>query len=290
MASSDATAVKGQATPMQPTAVDMSGKVMGGVLAGKQDFFVAQTPKGCFQECLGCDANNQFEFKVGHNKEAATVAVLEEETNCCIRFLCKGNRPWTTRLYSGNTLDKHDGDTVWGTYIRPCRCAMGNCKCCCYQEVETWLGDAEKGGKQIGGVRELMWFCVPTFGIYDKDPAGPYEYYLHQPTCCGGMMVNPCAQGCCNCRIPFFFYKDPSVEEPLKATGAVNTAPGAEGVADAQITKVWVGLKKECLTTADSFEFKSPDDASDEAKMRLLGATIMIDQLFFEGDDQNNDN
>merc|ERR1719421_2392383 len=100
-------------------------------------------------------------------------------------------------------------------------------------------------------------------------------------------MVNPCAQGCCNCRLPFFIYKDEkefAAENPMPSSTATNTQePGKPTVA--QITKVWAGMKKECFTTADSFEFKSPDGATDEAKLRLLGATIMIDQLFFEGGD-----
>ena len=87
------------------------------------------------------------------------------------------------------------------------------------------------------------------------------------PTCCGGMCVNVCAEGCCNLRIPFYIYK------------ADNDTPGAQV---GSITKVWGGLAKEIFTDADTFECTFPPDASPNIKASMVGATFLLNQVFFE--------
>lgn len=99
-------------------------------------------------------------------------------------------------------------------------------------------------------------------------------------------MVNPCAQGCCNCRIPFLIYPPNGTEDQvLKSTGS-DPVPNQEGHPDAQICKIWSGLGNELFTDADKFEFKAPDNATIEAKASLIGATQLLNQLFFEGGDK----
>lgn len=49
-----------------------------------------------------------------------------------------------------------------------------------------------------------------------------------------------------------------------------------------EITKVWAGVKNELLG-ADKFECTFPIDSKPDAKARLIAATLMINQLFFEG-------
>jgi hypothetical protein len=90
---------------------------------------------------------------------------------------------------------------------------------------------------------------------------------IHQPTCCGGMCVDMSAEGCCSCRVPFHIY-------PL--------GHHEKGQEVGKITKVWGGFGKEILTVADSFELHFPDGVDQVTKARLLGATFMINQLFFE--------
>ena len=63
----------------------------------------------------------------------------------------------------------------------------------------------DNAGSIVGSVEEEMWFFVPSFSI--KDPMGTATHTLHMPTCFGGMCVDCCAEGCCNCRIPFYVYK-----------------------------------------------------------------------------------
>jgi len=94
-------------------------------------------------------------------------------------------------------------------------------------------------------------------------------------------MVNPCAQGCCNCRIPFMIKDKEFKDLPCSKGTPISSEP--DKAPDAQITKVWRGLKTAILTDADSFELKCPDGADAASKARLIGATLLLNQIFFEG-------
>lgn len=194
-----------------------------------------------------------------------------------------------------------DNGAAMAGFQRPCRCHSGPCKCCCLQEVKAEIipgdpdmatakyGTAElKGkhfqageGKAVGGIRENFYCCVPTYEVYKADSS--VEYDLHMPTCCGGCMINPCAQGCCNCRVPFYLYEPGSGTE-IDAAGNCSGSSLVGGHPKAQITKLWTGLGQELFTDADTFEVKCPEAADVETKVRLIGATLLLNQLYFERD------
>jgi len=260
----------GKAPPPPPGA---PGALTMASLDTATEFTVKQTKKGCFQECFGCEANSEFHFYIGENH----VSTIEEQSSCCMRFCCKNSRPWTTKMSTTTNI----ADAALLMFERPFRCNVGACKCCCYQEVMV----TDPAGAVLGGVREQYWYCVPYYEIYDKSNA--VEYLLHQPTCVGGMCVNCCAQGCCNCRVPFMIHDKEDKEIP--STGSTKV-PGETSEPMAQICKVWSGFMKEAFTDADTFELKAPDGASSEAKARLIGATLMINQIYFEGGDNKDNN
>ena len=81
------------------------------------------------------------------------------------------------------------------------------------------------------------------------------------------MCVDVCSEGCCSCRIPFNIY------EPGKH---------AAGQEVGQVVKTWAGLATEVFTDADKFELRFPANADAQTKTRLLGATFLLNQLFFE--------
>jgi len=201
---------------------------------------------------MGCEANSEFNVATMDDRDT-DIYYITEESSFCIRLLCKNARPWNTTLHEGNDKD----GKLMATYTRPFRCPMGNCKCCCYQEVMT-----DVGGTQVGTTVESMWFCVPGFDV--KDSTGETKYNMHMPTCVGGMCINCCAEGLCNCRIPFYIYPVGSDDEVGK------------------IVKIWSGMKSELLTDADKIELEFPPDADTNMKATLLGTTLMINQLFFE--------
>jgi len=56
------------------------------------------------------------------------------------------------------------------------------------------------------------------------------------------------------------------------------------------ITKQWTGLGKEAFTDADNFGISFPLDLDVKVKATLLGALFLIDFMFFETQNQNQDN
>jgi len=56
----------------------------------------------------------------------------------------------------------------------------------------------------------------------------------------GGMCVNICAEGLCNCRIPFYIFPPDAGSTKEEKIG--------------NITKIWAGLGTEVFSDADKFE------------------------------------
>jgi len=239
------------------------------------EFRISQTRKGCIQEMMGCEANSEFKFIIGD----AQRAIIEEQSTCMMRFCCGNDRPWTTKMVLGTDIN---GPTFL-SFERPFRCHAGGLKCCCYQQVEV----TDAAGSNLGGLIEKCWYCVPNWSVYKQDITD-VEYDLHMPTCMGGMCVNVCAQGLCNCRIPFYFYAPGGDEESAVLAEKCTPVPGMENeVPKAQICKIFSGLTTEIFTDADTFEVKCPTGAPADTKARLIGATLLLNQIYFETDNNN---
>ena len=119
---------------------------------------------------------------------------------------------------------------------------VGNCKCCCYQEM-TFTNDA---GAPIGAIKEDCWYCLPSFTIYAEDQTP--QYTVKMPSCCGGLCIDLCAEGCCNCKIPFYIYGADNTErgnELCSNTRSDHPQGSKGGQKLAQITKVWAGIGSE---------------------------------------------
>lgn len=63
----------------------------------------------------------------------------------------------------------------------------------------------------------------------------------------------------------------------------------AETQSSGFIKKIWSGAAEELFTDADSFILQFPPDATVYDKMLLLGAVFLIDFMYFENN-QNDDN
>jgi hypothetical protein len=225
---------------------------------------VKQTTKGWLMElCLGCDANTEFKIATMQNKKE-DIMYATEDTSCCIRACCGSSRPFVITVSEGG----QKGGKVHSLYDRPCAFPLASAKCCCFQQIEVKAAN----GAPIGMVIEDCWYCVPSFRVEDVDRA--LQYNLHQPTCCCGMCVDCCSEGCCNWRVPFNIY------EPGKH---------AKGEEVGQVVKAYSGIGEELFTDADKFELRFPPNADAQTKSRLLGATFLINQIFFEnsGGEQN---
>jgi hypothetical protein len=188
------------AQPQQP-AIDRSD------LMNYEEILVKQTKKGWCQELMGCEANTEFKIAA---KATPTDNVLYaiEDTSCCLRFFMPSLRPFAMHLSKGGA----PGGEKIASFERAFGCPLQPCKCCCFQEIVAF-----RAGTKAGSVVEGTYCCVPTFKVIKTD--GTHQYDIHQPTCCGGCCVDVCAEGCCNCRIPFYIY-------PPGASGDVGTQTG----------------------------------------------------------------
>jgi len=254
------------ATQLQP--VSRSSRVYDNY----QNLLVKQTKRGCFQEWFGCEAVAEFEVldaTAGRGEAHAnkTVMMAEETSSCLLRLVLGGYHPWTIAVRgqdpaTGGVLAtnapavKHD---------RPLRLPMMPCKCCCFQEVQHMEAT---DGRPLGTTVEQCYVCVPRFHVKKSD--GDVEYVLSQPTCCGGAVVDLCAEGFCNCRVPFYVY------DPKSTVYEKDNMLG-------KIVKVWSGLFKEAFTEADTFEVTFPPGAASASKARLMGSLFLINQLGYEG-------
>merc|ERR1712151_1090004 len=104
---------------------------------------------------------------------------------------------------------------------------------------------------------------------------GEVLYKMHQPTCLGGVCVNcftegnPCGKGCC--KMPFWLF-DAKQEK---------TGGNAEHLG--KILKMPKSIKTEIFTSANAFLVEFPENAGVTEKATLVGASVYLNSIFFEG-------
>ena len=225
---------------------------------------IRQTRKGWFQECLGCEAQNEFKYFVDGNQ----VAYSLDESGFCCRLLCPQVYPFKTLITEaeGSTNELL---TVEREFV--C-CPVGACKCCCYQGATM-----TSGGEMLGSIVEQFWCCVPKFLVTDENSEALYK--LSPPTCCAGMCINccaegnPCGKGCCKVSLRVYPADQEDTDGDASYIGKILKQPKS--------------LMTEMLTDADSFLVDYPDSATAAQKGLLMGSAIFFNATFFEGQEGN---
>jgi len=221
--------------------------------------FVRQTRKGCLQNFLGCDANEEFQLGVRDNPKQTILYGLEN-TGCCVRFCCGNNRPMH--------LDVSVGDQKGGAPVvhldRPLRCHSYGHKCCCLQEMQ--VSDGVSRNPLGKAMENVCWCFVPKFTTYRPD--GTPEHLVSYPVCMG-CCPNCCAEGCC--RVPFYVF-------PWDSKGPFDKEHKL-----GHLTKVWTGWAN-AFFNAHTFEVDFPSDANAETRARLLAALFLVNQTHFQMD------
>jgi len=204
---------------------------------------VRQTRRGFCQEILGCEARTEFKYFI----EGTQVAHSIEDSDCCCRFWISPNHPFTMEVKELNT----DAEMI--TIDRPCRCSIGCCKCCCYQEISV-----NSGGQVLGTLKEDFWLCVPAFT--SRDEAGSPIYKIHQPTCCCGMCVDCFTEDeCCGC-----------CKVSLRVYPATQSYTGGGAP--------YVG---KILRGNGDLEVMFPDGSTVAQKGVLLGSSLLLNGIIF---------
>jgi len=249
-------------------------QVGGGVavLAGQNNLFITQTRRGCLQEMMGCEAKNEFLIATVEQKQNTFMYALEDSSFLC-RFCCGNMRESKMDVKVGSMAAQ--GPQVM-SYERPMQwAAVSPCKCCCYQQMSFF----NESHQEIGEIKEDFYFCaVPSFTISDNQKKPVFQ--VQMPTCCAGLCVNVFAEGCCNCRIPFYIYPAGTTEPGSELISNNKDEKGEQQMA--QITKVWAGLGAEMFTDADKFDLLYPNGATPDQKAMLLGTVFFLNMNFFE--------
>ncbi|XP_053528646.1 phospholipid scramblase 3 isoform X1 [Artibeus jamaicensis] len=139
------------------------------------------------------------------------------------------------------------GDREVLRLLRPLHCGCSCCPCG-LQEMEV----QSPPGTTIGHVLQTWHPFLPKFSIQDADRHTVLR------------VVGPCST--CGCGTDTNF--------------EVKTLDESRSVG--RISKQWGGLLQEALTDADDFGLQFPLDLDVKVKAVLLGATFLIDYMFFE--------
>ncbi|ELT89117.1 hypothetical protein CAPTEDRAFT_223171 [Capitella teleta] len=194
---------------------------------------------------LGWECNNRYAIT---NSVGQQVYFCSEESDVCMRQMCKNNRPFTF----------HVTDNTGQEVIRLNRefkcCAMGCCWCagmdCCAHEVTV----EAPVGTVVGYATHRKSGWHPYITLYNAD----HEQVAH--------VDGPC----CVCNCPCCGDIDFKVTSKDRSTEIGN------------ISKHWSGAFQEVFTAAQNFQISFPMDMDVRIKAVMMGALFLVDFLYFE--------
>jgi hypothetical protein len=174
----------------------------------------------------------------------------------CMRQCCGPQRGFTMHITNnfGQEVIRVTRDFKCCAGCNCCAC----CECCAMEiRVEAPVGQI------IGYVRQQQSCLAPHYNVLDAQQQTVLA--IEGPMCiCQG----PCCTG----------------DQEFK----VQSADGLHNVG--KISKQWSGFVKEYFTDADNFGVSFPMDLDVRMKATLLGAVFLIDFMFFEQSQGNNQN
>jgi len=234
-------------TPAQllmPGYIPTGFEYLGPEYLNQMDSVFIQQKIELLEAFTGWETENKYKIK---NSAGQTIFYAIEKSDCCNRC-CLGNlREFDIRItnFSGKELiglQRH----VSG---------QGIFCWCCLQSINV----AFPTGNAIGSVEEIWSFCNTILAV--KDNSGQKIYVIKGPDACTLKFCPPTF--CCN----------DIVFEISNAT---------EGECVGTIIKKWSGFSREVFTDADNFQIIFPSNATVENKAILIGATFLIDFMYFE--------
>ncbi|TPP56245.1 Phospholipid scramblase, partial [Fasciola gigantica] len=196
------------------------------------------------------ETSNQY---VCMNTMGQTIYHCREESNFCMRQCCKSGRAFTMHIHDNTGTEVI---RVNRPYKYTCLSQCFSCMDCCQDEVEV----EAPIGYVVGYVKQIMTDCTVRFQVQDAHRNSVLQ--IRGPSYCY-----------CSCfgqDIPF----------------VVTSVDGVSEIG--RITKQWSNIMQELLTDADNFGVTFPLDLDVRVKATLLGAVFLIDFMFFEHNEQNN--
>lgn len=217
------------------------------------DSFHVEQMKSFTEAFTGWDKNNKYIIRNSSGQQAYYAV---EDSDACMRVAC-GNQ----RGFEINILDNQQQIVM--KVSREFKCCSGCCWCagaCSHCAFEITI--EAPVGNVIGYVKEKGSFWKANYDILDENQETILK--VEGPCCI-------CDGACCTSDIEFKLL----TSDKSSQIGSVK--------------KVYAGFVTEMFTMADRFTINFPMDLSVKAKASLLGALFMIDFMFFE-EKQNNNN
>ncbi|CAL8068190.1 unnamed protein product [Orchesella dallaii] len=204
---------------------------------------IVKQKKQLLEIICGWESKNQYEI---YNEQCQLIYQATEESTCWARNCWAGQiRPLTLNIT--NNLETEEGSPVI-VLDRPYAC-MGFCCPGCLQKIKVF----SPVGNLIGSVSE-KWGCRPFLHILDEDDI--LLFIVKCPPLCLASCL------CCTIDFPIFL-----------ADGETQCG---------RISKGYGGALTEIFTDATTFEIEFPPASSVNMKALLLGATFLVDYMFFE--------
>jgi len=183
------------------------------------------------------------------DQQGGNIFFLKEESGCLDRCCCAN-----ARALEVSFQDLQGNELL--RFDRPLRCMEMPCDCC-YPNY-TQLLEIYHQDRLLGKIREVPQCCARKhLEVFDQKDQKIFD--ISGPCCpisCGG-----------------------DVNFPIENSG---------GISVGEISKKWRGLCAESFTDTDTFKIDFPVGADVTTKAILMGATMLVDYMFFERKNDNN--
>lgn len=200
------------------------------------------------------------------------VLTMKEKSECLDRICCGKYRSFKMKVKAGDDAKgSNDDDGKILEFDRPCACTINCFNLCLLMPQE--LKVADKNDKNLGRITQVLKFpgscCFKSYWEV-KDDKDETRYTI----------VDNCCHGC-NCCAPSIC--------PGAAVREMQIMQGSSEDEVGKFMNVFPGCNlRACLGDADNFILDFPAEATVEDKALLLGASVLVDFMLFEKDEQDN--
>uniref|UniRef100_H2ZPC5 Phospholipid scramblase n=1 Tax=Ciona savignyi TaxID=51511 RepID=H2ZPC5_CIOSA len=205
-----------------------------------------------FEAMTDFETKNRYVIK---NSLGQQCYFAKEESSLFQRLCCGSERGFEVKVTDNN------GQEVI-RMRRRFKCCAGCCWCANSDTCAFFLEVESPTGTFIGGVRQSQSCWYPMYEVMDASQKSVFN--IEGPCC-------PISGPCCTCDFDFV----------VSTTDDSATPVG-------KITKQYSGFVKEAFTNATNFSVTFPMDLDVKMKAVLLGASLLIDFMYFE-ENQDND-
>jgi hypothetical protein len=226
-----------------------------------------------FEMMTGCDTANVYD--VYSRNQFGQITFLfrcKEESSCCSKVFCSGqDRPLRMNIKHVQNLMIGDPTMIpnFAYFDKPFKCT---CMCFNRPYLEGFYCNNESNPRKFGKINFPFTCCdcSPYFETEDLNHNQGFKIY-------GGCYQCGLWCGCC-ADAKFGIYKSDCSD--MVEQNQVGTVIKKKG-----------DVLTEMFTKVDNFEIVFPTLCSPEDKLLLIGSTIMLDYLYFEEEqDKNNNN